>query len=96
LREVLDSSLPPQNHRSNKLRKRRYGDLERKIYISPPPILSMKKATNIKIEPELLKELKKYCIDHEIALTAQLENIDHEIALTAQLEKLIKKLLKKK
>jgi len=56
----------------------------------------MKKATNIKIEPELLKELKKYCIDHEIALTAQLENIDHEIALTAQLEKLIKKLLKKK
>lgn len=43
----------------------------------------MKKATSIKIEPELLKELKKYCIDHEITLTAQME-------------KLIKKLLKKK
>lgn len=57
--------------------------MERKIYISPFIILTMKKATSIKIEPELLKELKKYCIDHDITLTAQLE-------------KLIKQLLKKK
>ncbi len=57
--------------------------MERKIYISPFTTLSMKKATSIKIEPELLKELKKYCIDHNITLTAQLE-------------KLIKYLLKKK
>ncbi len=56
--------------------------MERKIYISPFIILTMKKATSIKIEPELLKELKKYCIDHDITLTAQLE-------------KLIKLLLKK-
>lgn len=43
----------------------------------------MKKATSIKIEPELLKELKKYCIDHDTTITEVLNG-------------LIKKLLKKK
>lgn len=35
----------------------------------------MKKTTSIKIDPELWKKVKKYCIDEEMDISKYIENI---------------------